>query len=75
MSREAYVYTDEHGVKHVYRSFLNRHCDAHKRECWPWTPVAAADLLAPAAKDETLDDGAFVKLRQAVDGDPSGPTD
>ncbi len=62
-------YTDERGVKHVYPSFVSRWCDVHERECSPWTPVTADHLLEMAAKDETLGDGAFAKLRPAVDGD------
>ncbi len=70
MPREPYRYIDEHGVEHVYRSFLNRYCDVHGRECSPWTSVSATDLLERAAKDEPLGDGAFVRLRRAVDNEP-----
>jgi hypothetical protein len=66
---EPYRYTDEHGIEHVYPSFVSRWCDAHERECSPWKPVTAAQLLERAARDETLPDGPFVAVRRAVDGE------
>lgn len=62
-----YRWTDEHGAEHVYRSFLNRHCDAHGRVCSPWTPVTTEQVLTMAANDETLGDDTFTTLARTID--------
>lgn len=66
---------DERGIAHTHPRFVSWYCSVHDRVCSPFTPITVEQLLTMAAKDETLDDGAFVRLRRAVSGDPSGPTD
>jgi len=47
----------------------NWYCDVHRRECSPsWTPITVDELLTMAARDESLPDGAFAVLAQALEG-------
>lgn len=64
----AYLYTDEHGIGHVYPDLIAGYrCTVHGRVCSPYTPVTVADVLARAAKDEKLGDGVFAYVAQAVE--------
>ena len=56
-------YTEANGHKWIWGSW---HCYTHNRRCDPWVPVTADDILAMAAKDEKLEDGAFIEISKAL---------
>ena len=56
-------YTEANGHKWRWGSW---HCYAHNRRCDPLAPVTADDILTLAAKDEKLEDGAFIEISKAL---------
>lgn len=53
---------------HVYTA-AGWWCEVHNRGCAPFKPVTMADVVERAAKDESLDDGAFSVLSRVLRGD------
>ena len=59
---------------HTWPNWGSWWCDTHQQVCNPWKPITVADLLAMAAADDSLDDGAFVALSRAARGDDPADT-
>ena len=62
-----FAYTDERGVEHFYPKLFGWHCNIHNQVCDPFKRVTEAELLDRAAKDPSLNDGAFVGVARAVE--------
>jgi hypothetical protein len=58
------------GLDHRYERFLSHHCSIHDQVCNPYYTVTPDIIRNLAARDETLSDGAYVAVSEALrDGD------
>lgn len=60
---------DVRGDWHLYTGgLMSWRCDIHGRQCSPFRPITADDILTRAARDAAVDDDTFVVLAQAMRG-------